>query len=352
MDYIVDSIKRLPDFVVPYHPECIKLNQNESPFDIPVSIKQKICEKLVEKKWNQYPQKDPVGLIKLLSDYTNFSSQGIVVGNGSIELIQAIYTTLCDINDSIVMISPGYTVFPREASIRNLKYKEIPLKEDYSFDVDAIIEASQNAKVVIFANPNNPTGTAISLSEIERIAKSFNGILVIDEAYYEFYDVTALPLLEKYKNIIIIRTCSKVFSIAGIRIGYIIANPEIALQIDKAKPLFSIGILQKTIGEEILKNREYIKDVAKSVIRERELMFNEIKKLKNIVPIPSKTNFFLLKILNNDASKVFYFLKENKILVRHFNIPGLKNTIRVSIGTPEENKYVLENLRKLDNLQL
>jgi len=145
---------------------------------------------------------------------------------------------------------------------------------------------------------------------------------------------------------------SKVFSIAGIRIGYIIANPEIALQIDKAKPLFSIGILQKTIGEEILKNREYIKDVAKSVIRERELMFNEIKKLKNIVPIPSKTNFFLLKILNNDASKVFYFLKENKILVRHFNIPGLKNTIRVSIGTPEENKYVLENLRKLDNLQL
>jgi histidinol-phosphate aminotransferase len=337
----------LEEYFVLQDASVAKMNQNESPYDIPSALKKMISARLIHSQWNRYPFLKPDRLINGLSNYTNYPRSGIIVGNGSNEIIQSVLLSICKPPDKIVVVSPGYSIFPRLARIIGLKIVDVPLLDDFRFDVSSIIKKSKGARVTIFASPNNPTGTALGIEEIKDIANNIEGTLVIDEAYFEFYKKTALELLKKMYNIIIIRTFSKAFSLAGLRLGYLIARPEIAKAIGKTKLPFSVGFFQQIAGEVMLNNVKCIKNTADKVIKEREKLFSALRDIRSVKPVPSFANFILFEVQGIPARNVFEALYKQGVLLRYFEAPRLKNMLRVTVGRPHENAIFLRKLKSV-----
>lgn len=347
MKYIRKSIQELKEYTVPQDKYEVKLNQNESPYDVPEDLKKEIIEKMITTDWNRYPSRTAIPLVKAISVYTNFPEEGIVAANASNEILQGTFQAICDSGDKIVAISPGFAIYPYLSKIMDLALTEVPLLEDFSFDVPEIIKKGEDAKMIILALPNNPTGTTISLEKIEEIARNINGIFVVDEAYFEFSKKTAISLLDKYDNIIIIRTLSKAFGLAGIRLGYLLTNAEIASAVQKAKLPFSVGIFGQIAGEILLNKNEYIKDVVKKILDEKEKVFAELKGIATIEPIPSYTNFILFRTQKIPGKELFDEMYRRGVLLRFFDTPRLKNTLRVTIGKREQNKIFLKTLKEV-----
>jgi len=343
---IKDSVIQLPAYEVPQEAR-IKLNQNESPFDIPLEYKKEIANRLISLSWNRYPSNELLSLKKSLSRYTDFPVEGIIIGNGSNELILAIILACCDKGDTVTLITPGFAIYPYLSKIMNLKIKEVRLKEDFSFDVEGLCRNAYNSRITFIASPNNPTGTAISIDGIEEVVKMKKSIVVIDEAYFEFHGLTAQQLLNKYENLLVLRTFSKAFGLAGIRLGYLLAQPEIARQIVKAKLPFSVGIFQQVAGDYLLNKRRFVKIVVDKIVKERQRVFRELEVIPQISPVPSRANFILFKIKNHSAESLFERLYKKGVLLRNFSNPILKDMLRVTIGKPEENDTFLKNLNQI-----
>ncbi|MFH1227795.1 MAG: histidinol-phosphate transaminase [Planctomycetota bacterium] len=341
------SVMELEEYSVSQEASVAKMNQNESPYDIPAELKKRILDKLAGSKWNRYPPGKPEALIDAISKYAGWTASGIVAGNGSNEIIQSILLAVCEPRDKVVVVSPGYSIFPRLAQIMGLKTIDVPLLEDFRFDVPAIIEKSKGARLVILASPNNPTGTVLGIEEIKDIARRIKGTFVVDEAYFEFHKKTALKLLEKTDNLMIIRTFSKAFGLAGLRLGYLMARPETAKEIRKTKLPFSVGIFQQIAGELIARNGKYIGNIADEVIKEREKLFLEMSKISPVKPIPSFANFILFSITDRLTKGVFESLYKQGVLLRYFETPRLKNMLRVTVGRPEENLIFLRKLKAI-----
>jgi histidinol-phosphate aminotransferase len=347
MQYIRKSIRELKEYTVPQDKYEVKLNQNESPYDVPDDLKEEIIKKISDTDWNRYPSRTAIPLVRAISLYTNFPEEGIVAANASNEILQAVFQTICDAGDRVVAISPGFAIYPYLSKIMDLDLTEVPLLEDFSFDVKEIINKGKDSKMVVLALPNNPTGTTIPVERIEEIAKSINGIFVVDEAYFEFSGRTAISLLDKYDNIIIIRTLSKAFGLAGLRLGYLLTKKEFAGAIQKAKMPFSVGIFGQIAGEMLLKKNEYIKDIVKKIMDEKEKVFSELRGIPTIEPIPSYTNFILFKTQKMSGKDLFDEMYRRGVLLRFFDTPRLKNTLRITIGKPEENKIFLARLKEV-----
>jgi len=341
------SIKELKEYKVIQDCSVVKLNQNESPYDIPYELKKEILNKMLKTEWNRYPPINALNLVKEISIFTNYSASGIIVANGSNEIIETIFKTICEKGNKVSIISPGFTIYERLARIHDLEIVDIPLFHDFIFDVSSIIEKSKSTKILIFASPNNPTGTALSIEEINEILTNYKGIVVVDEAYFDFYKKTSQRLLQSFNNLIIIRTFSKAFGLAGLRLGYILTNPRIATLINKVKLPFSVGIFQQIAGELILRNKIYNEETVDRIIKERDKIFSELKKIKGIKPIPSFTNFILFELSTKSAKSIFSMLYEKGVLLRYFTHPRLKNTLRVTIGKPKENEIFLKKLKEI-----
>lgn len=346
MKSIKQSVLQLSSYSVSQDQSLIKLNQNESPVDIPENIKKEIFKRIKKESWNRYPPQGAKSLIQKISDYTEYPSSGIMVGNGSNELIQAIIYAVCDSDDRILTVQPGFSIYKRVSSVMNIKVREVRLKHDFSFDANDIIEKSKGTKMIILCSPNNPTGTVLKIKDVEKIAQNFHGIIVLDEAYQEFYKKTGQKLINKFNNMIILRTFSKALGSAGIRLGYLLGSDEIVKDLYKAKLPFSLGIFQQVAGEVILEKKEFIKQRVSRIIKEREWILSELKKIRSIHPIPSYANFILFESQWFSGKDLNRILFENRILVRTFDDPGLKNMLRVTVGTHEENEAFLEKLKK------
>lgn len=347
MKGIKEAVLRLTDYAVPQDFSRIKLNQNESPLDIPLEIKEEIFKRLKELNWNRYPLADADSLIDRIADYTGFPSSGIIVGNGSNELIQTLVYAICDSGDSILVVQPGFSVFKRVASVMNIVAVEVPLLADFSFDVNAVIKKGKKVKLTILASPNNPTGTALSVEDISKIARNIDGIVVIDEAYYEFYRETAQRLIKKWDNIVVIRTFSKALRLAGIRLGYLLGREKMVRQLFKARLPFSLGIFQQVVGEVIMENKKIIEASTEKIAKEKERLFHELEKVRNIRPIPSCANFILFESKNTPGRDIYKKLYESGVVVRYFDVPELKNMLRVTVGTHKENDIFLEKIGKI-----
>ena len=341
---VKESVKKLEDYFVPQDFTRVKLNQNESPFDVPDELKRKIFMKLTEVNWNRYPMGYPESLISKISDYIDFPVSGIMVGNSSNEMIQTAIYSFCSAGDKILMIKPGFSVYKRIASIMNIGVVEVPLKENFAFDVEGMKENSNDVKMIIFPTPNNPTGTVLDNNGIEELTRDFDGIVVVDEAYFEFYGKSAQELLNRYKNVIILRTFSKAMSLAGIRLGYMYGDSEIIKEMNKAKLPFSVGLFQQIVGETVLGNMKFIDETVKSIVNERERIMNEFGRIDRVDHIPSHTNFILFQVGNIPSEKLFHELYEKGVVLRFFGTPLLKNWLRVTVGSRRENDFFREKL--------
>ncbi|MFX0072165.1 MAG: histidinol-phosphate transaminase [Candidatus Hermodarchaeota archaeon] len=334
----------------------IKLNTNENPY-LPVPEIIEDIKNAINKRINRYP--DPLALEvrkallnQFLKDKDTLTNRNTVfVGNGCDEILDIVFKVFIDPGDEVVMFYPSYGMYKVLASLYNAKINEIRLNDDFS-----IPESAYNAKgkLMFINSPNNPNGKSYDNEMISKICNNFPGIVVIDETYADFSDTTALPLLKTVKNLIVARTFSKIFSLASLRFGYALADADIIKEMNKVKLPYNTNYIAQIAAISCIKNRNKQFEQNKKIIEEKQRLTKELDSYKGITVLPSDTNFILIKFEDKSiALKFVWDLRDKyKIIIRHFNKPGLYQYIRITIGTIEENNTLLEAFKDLSNKYL
>ena len=327
----------------------VKLNQNESPFDLPPSLKARILEKFQQIPWNRYPTEQPEALQHALARKLDLSPESILIGNGSNELTYTIGLSLIQSQSPVVLPRPMFALYEKVVHLYEGKLILIAPRPDYHFDIEALIKAirTHHPILTVVTTPNNPTGLAIPYESVERIVQEASGFVLIDEAYVEFTDGQGmLPLLHKYPHVLLMRTFSKAFGLAGLRIGYLLGHPSIIQEFMKSRLPFMVDRLAETVALTLLEQETLVQEHVKFLIQERNRMLQELHSWDAIEVLPSQTNFFLLRT-PLPAEQLVAALAQEGVLVRNVSsYPSLKNFVRVNVGTPTENSLFIQALKK------
>lgn len=265
----------------------------------------------------------------------------IYSGNGSDEVLSFVFYAFFDSGKRLVLPEFTYSFYPVYAGFYNIQTDIVPMKKDWSLDTEEmLLRAKKNNSGLIFANPNAPSGIGLSRKEVREMLKKADPdqIFVVDEAYCDFGGESCIPLLEEFKNLLIVRTFSKSLCGAGLRLGYIVASPEIVNYVTTVKNSlnhFPIDSIAQCAGITACRNPAYYSECAKKVVAERE-KFQDFLKENGWIFIPSKTNFVLVKNPKVSGEKVYEEIKKQGILVRHFNTKGIEDYVRITIGTEEQ----------------
>lgn len=341
-----ENIKNLMPYEVKEY-ECVaKLDANENN-NVAYLLNQKLAKAIMGLKVNQYPDSDCTELRRILGRSLNLNPQQIMVGCGSDQLITCIINTFIGEGDKILIHTPTFGMYKIAAEIAGGQTIEVPLKEDFSFDFHGFIKAmrQEEAKVTFLTNPNNPTGGVIPREQIIKILDFAKGIVVVDEAYYEFYGESVVDLVHYYPNLILLRTLSKAFGLAGARVGYAIASKELMRILYKVKPPYNVASLSQLAAKICLENKEMMDQTVAEIIKEREILAAQLKEIPNIKVFKSYGNFILCKF--ERPQEINDYLLKNKVLVRSFGDKGpLAGCIRITIGTKEENQLLVRLLRE------
>ncbi|AEM72135.1 Histidinol-phosphate aminotransferase [Allomuricauda ruestringensis DSM 13258] len=315
--------------------EMIFLDANENPFDNGV---------------NRYPDPYQRSLKSLLAEQKGVSESQILLGNGSDEVLDLIYRAFCEPNqDNIITLPPTYGMYKVLAGINSVENKEVLLTTDFQPNVDEILATvDTNTKLLFICSPNNPTGNSFKKEGIEELLKSFNGLMVIDEAYIDFSkDESWLSQLKQYPNLIVTQTLSKAYGLAGIRLGICYASEEIIAVLNKIKPPYNVNQLTQQRALQRVLNQDLVNQEVKQILQERAELIKALNSLKFVEQLyPSDANFVLAKVDN--ADKRYQQLLKKQVVVRNRSTqPLCENTLRFTVGTPEENKKLIAILKEL-----
>jgi len=340
------EVERLSAYAVDQDASLVKLNQNEASDDVPPDAKEEVFERLRRASWNRYPSGGPGALEDMISAREGHPVGGILAGNGSNELIQTLLVAACDRGDRVVTARPTFSVYGRAAGLLSLPVDEVPLAEGFTaFDTDAVIERARGARMVILASPNNPTGTVLMEEEAGRLAYAVEGLLIIDEAYFEFSGRSLKGLIAEHGNVVVLRTLSKAWRLAGARLGYLMGREDLVRGLAKAKLPFSVGLFARTAAEIILGRRGELEETVRGTLEQRQRVFQALRGIPGISPVPSSANFILFRIEDRSASVFYEQLRARGVLVRVFDDPLLAGYLRVTIGKEAENDAFLEAVR-------
>ncbi|MDW7760374.1 MAG: histidinol-phosphate transaminase [Acidobacteriota bacterium] len=348
MSAVRTAVRGLSEYAVEQDAARAKLNQNESATDVPAALKAAVLDRLRRTAWNRYPPQEAGGLVRALSRHTGHPEAGIMVSNGSNEAIQVLASAVCRRGDAVLTAEPGFAVYSRTAVLAGARCIETPLGPDLGFDVEAVFRDAAEARLIFIASPHNPTGAVFpreAVAPLCRAAGAKGGLVVLDEAYFEFCGRTVLDLVPKLGNLVVLRTMSKAFRLAGARLGFLFGPDNLVRDIRKARLPFSLGIFQQAAGEVLLENNGLIRRAAAAVVREREALFAELAVIPDLRPFPSAANFILFESRRVPGRCLFEILRGRGVLVRHFATPRLENMIRVTVGTPAENRRFLREIR-------
>lgn len=343
------SVLDLKPYTVEDIPHKIKMDANENPYDIPFSIKSEIAEEIFRLKFNRYPDPYARELREALANDLNVKINQVIVGNGSDELINYIISAFGGQDATVIYPTPTFSIYGITAKLLETKIVEVPLSDSFDILSDKVISAMKASKrsIVFIAYPNNPTGNCFSTpAMMDIIDKSESSIIVFDEAYYEFCRRTFIELCKERKNIIVLRTFSKACSLAGIRVGYMVASEEVINEIMKVKLVFNLNSLSQRIALIALKHKGEMMKYIDKILEERDRLANELSKISYVRPFKSDANFILFRV--KDVEMVSQNLLGKGILVRNFKGNEiLKDCLRVTIGKPEENNAFISALSQL-----
>jgi histidinol-phosphate aminotransferase len=337
------AIRGLAAYHIDETPVRVKLDAMENPFLLPVKIRREVANAAQKALINRYPDPSAKKLKEAIARYWKMDPDRMLLGNGSDELIQAIILAF---GGPVITPTPSFAMYELSARALSQKVVTVPLTAEFDLDADAVIKAAKRtkAKVIFLACPNNPTGNRFSDRAVRKVLEGTNAAVVIDEAYFSFSGRTFLPFLKKHPNMIILRTLSKI-GLAGLRVGVLTASKEITTELNKIRLPYNINTLSQAAGLVALKHGKTLDTQISLLISERRRLYNALLRMPGATPFPTETNFILLWI-EKDATKVFRLLKKRGILVKNLDKPGpLKGCLRVTIGTPAENKEFLKNLR-------
>ena len=326
---------------------AVKLNQNENPFDWPAEIKQEVAEFCRKRPWNRYPDFIPADLKKALADYAGVQPENVLAGNGSNEMLLVLLLSLASPKRPLITCQPTFTVYRLLASGLGCDCEPVMLTDDLRFDIDAICAASRKRPeaVLLLCSPNNPTGSALNEREIRTVLDCHRGFVILDQAYVEFGAYNAVPLLKEYPNLIVTRTFSKAFAAAGLRLGYMISAPDVALQVNKIKLPYNINFLAEYIATVMLSHRDIMQQRIEYIIQQRGRVNEELRSLPLKAVYETHANFILIRTDKKDA--LLDFLARKDIRIRDVSgYPMLETCLRISIGSEEENSALLSSLKE------
>ena len=336
----------------PYEPR-IKLNQNESPYDVPQAIKDRISARLADRPWNRYPPFVAAEFIDAVSEATRWPADGILVANGSNELIQAVLAVTVGAGVSVVIPEPTFTLYRLMTEVNAGTVVSVPLDAELRFDVDAIVRAAHESRaaVVVLCTPNNPTGCALTRDEILRVHDETGALVLLDQAYVEFGGYDAIPLLDGRPRLVVLRTFSKAMALAGLRAGYTLAHPALIAEVNKAKLPYNINFFSEVAAAEVLRCRALLAPQQDAIRAERDRLLRELGDVPGIRVFPSAANFLLFRVESPSISHTDVFnrlLDEHGVLVRDVSkYPMLERCLRVNAGTPEEDDAFLAGMRAI-----
>lgn len=338
--------------LVPYVPgeqpkdmKYIKLNTNESPF--PPSEKAIRGAAEMAESLQLYSDPEVTPLVAKMSEVFGVEKDEVLMTNGSDEILNFAFMAYCDKDHPAVFPNITYGFYPVFCEINNLPYEEIPLREDFTINVEDYIGIN---KTIFIANPNAPTGIALPKSEIEKIVKSNpDNVVVIDEAYVDFGGESCISLTKKYDNLLVTQTFSKSRSMAGARLGFGIGNKKLIQDLNTIKYStnpYNINRMTMAAGVGVLCDEEYTKKNCQTIIENREFTVNELKK-NGFEVLDSCANFVFAKHPNKDGKEIYLELKARGILIRHFDKPLLCQYNRITIGTKEQMQTLIDNLKEM-----
>ena len=331
-------------------PDCpVKLNQNECPFDVPGDLKREIMDEALAGNWGRYPGFVPLETRTAIGERHGLGSKHILIGNGSNELIQAIFQAAVGQGDRVVLPAPTFTLYALMGRVAGVDIQTVYLNRDLTFDIGRLAAESAHpaVRLVVLCSPNNPTGSMIQPEEVAAIAGSTKGLVVVDEAYYEFGGVSCIDLLGRHPNLVITRTFSKALGAAGLRLGYLAANPALASEIEKVKLPYNVNTISLLAARKLIGQEALIEERASLIRSERQRVFEGLQDLPGIRPWPSHANFVLFEA-ERPVSEIFQGLIDRGVLIRDVSrYPMLERGMRVTIGLPEENNTFLDALREV-----
>ncbi|MEA2013953.1 MAG: histidinol-phosphate transaminase [Thermodesulfobacteriota bacterium] len=325
----------------------VKLDANENPFPLPPGLKRIIAERLEAVLLNRYPAP---GLPDLKADFARYygvDEDMILIGNGSDELIHILLTAVSPSRSGSVMFpTPTFAMYGISARNTGHDIIEVPLNNRLVLDTDAMLSTICDKKpaLVFLSYPNNPTGTCFDRGDIEKILEASTGLVVLDEAYFNFSGQTFMHDLDRWNNLVILRTLSKV-GLAALRLGILVAHPSLVHHLDKVRLPYNVNIFSQVIGSLFVEHSGEFLELTDRIIAGRKWLYNKLKAIEGINPYSSDANFILFSCIR-DRDDVYGRLLDRGILVKSFASPdGLKGCMRVTVGTEEENRVFIETLR-------
>ena len=346
-----DNLKELKPYDPHEVPYKIKLNANENPYGLPEEIIEEILREAKNLKYFRYPNANSVKLSEIVSSFWGLNRDNIIIGNGSDELIDYLIKAFSERGRRVITTAPSFAMYKIYSIINGSNFVQIPLSQgNFSLNEDKILEEAkrEDSSMVFIAYPNAPTGNYFAEDKIIKIIEESGCLVVVDEAYYEFGKKTFVPFISRYDNLVIIRTFSKAYSIASLRVGYLLSNPEIINEIRKVKSPFNINTFSQLAAQVVFENKEILKDSIKKIIEEREKLTNRINEIPPFKAHPSRTNFVLVEVGSKENSDLVYNnLLEQGILVQTASDPIFSTSryfLRITVGNEEENDILVKGL--------
>lgn len=350
------EVLRLESLVGKTYSGAVKMDANENPFPWPQGMREELEQSGL--RLNRYPDPEARALKEAVSDYTGVAADGIVVGNGSDELIQMVFLTFGGEGKAVVLHPPTFGMYQAAARITGTKALPVPLQNGVSLDVERILERAQapEVSVIILCSPNNPTGTLFARAGLLKIAAASGKIVVMDEAYAEFCGQSLIDEIGNYPNLLVMRTFSKAFGLAGLRLGYLLGQVSTINLINRVRQPYNVNSFSQRAGILALKYVPEYREQIEAIKRETGKIYQALREIPAFKVYPTESNFILFQ--PDDADAWHRELLERGFLVRHMGeLPVLGKSLRVSPGLPAENDEFLKTVweialkRKLVRLQ-
>ncbi len=322
-------------------PDVVKLNQNENRY--PPSAKALAAMTEAMPLLSIYPESTSLGLRRAAAESFGVEPEQVIAANGSDEMLLMLFQACCDPGDEVVGFNPSYTFYATLAAKADVRYRLIDFEGEYRLPAKLDLAG---AKLVFLPNPNAPTGTLFPESEIRRLLAAMpDGILVLDEAYADYSGQTLIPLIREYDNLVVTRTFSKSYSLAGLRVGLGFANAPLLAQLEKIRDFYNLDRLAQAGAEAAMRDREWLAETTRKIVATRDRTIPAIRAL-GLKAYDSASNFILVRFASPEqAEGVFRHLRENRVLVRYFKSRGLSDCLRVSVGTDADMEIFLKKLR-------
>lgn len=343
------DLKNFIPYDAPCYPDVIKLDANENPYGFPSEVLVKIYREVSSRDISRYPDAGAKRLRERLADYAGVGPENIVVGNGSDEIILNLMLVFGS-GAKFAVAAPTFSMYGVHGQIAGCEAIEVPRGNDFGIDVAGLKRAASRPEVkfMIICSPNSPTGNATPPADIEDILgeTETRQMVVVDEAYNEFSGQSCVPLLRRYPNLVILRTFSKAFGLAGLRVGYLLAGRPVINELLKVKQPYNLNVFSQAAACVVMENLPVFKERVERILEEREGLFTELSSLPGIKAFASQANFIMFQT-PLPAEKIYSGLLARGILIRNVENRLLPRCLRVTVGTAEENRIFIEKLGEI-----